>query len=253
MCANPYQTPEDMHVLRETHKYIFFGPSKKDLKNTYFQAVYLFEKKLRIQAGQRVVLTHNSKEEYGVALVGQAQNRQVWVWLVSFQTEDVVKRLIVQVSAITGQQTPEEQEICRNSLSRYQRKSSSYAAYAAVTSSPSSTSENSSPNRTPLSTRRLRSQALKTDRELRPKRKPKFNRRSADDSENSEDDDFYYSSSPSFSNSATNSPIISARELHEAADKKDHRLEHGELFMTLLECVVMTLAKEYPQSDEMND
>lgn len=71
ICHNPYQTTEDMHVLRETHKYIFFGPSRKDLKNTYFQAVYLFEKKLRIQAGQKVILTHNSKEEYGVALVGK--------------------------------------------------------------------------------------------------------------------------------------------------------------------------------------
>jgi len=253
ICANPYQTTEDMHVLRETHKYIFFGPSKKDLKNTYFEAVYLFEKKLRIQAGQKVVLAHNSKEEYGVALVGQAQNRQVWVWLVSFQTEDVVKRLIVQVSAITGYQTSEESEICRNALSRYQRKSSSYAAYTAAISSPS-TSENSSPNRTPLSTRRLRSHGLKTDRELRPKRKPRFSRKS-DDSENSEEDDYYYSSE-SYPNSASNSPLISSRKSHDSDGsdrKKDHRMEHGELFMTLLECVVMTLAKEYPQTDDMND
>ena len=105
--------PEDLHVLRETHKYIFFGPMRKDLKNTYFGAVHLFEKKLRIQAGQKVVLAHGSKEVYGVALVGQAQNRQVWVWLVSFQTEDVVKRLIVQVQDIVGTQSPDERDVCR--------------------------------------------------------------------------------------------------------------------------------------------
>jgi hypothetical protein len=69
MCSHVAK-PEDLHVLRETHKYIFFGPMRKDLKNTYFGAVYLFEKKLRFQAGQKVVLAHNSKDIYGVALVG---------------------------------------------------------------------------------------------------------------------------------------------------------------------------------------
>jgi hypothetical protein len=62
---------QEMFVLRETHKYIFFGPSRKDVKNTYFEAVYLYEKKLKIQAGQKVLLVNHGKEPYGVALVGK--------------------------------------------------------------------------------------------------------------------------------------------------------------------------------------
>jgi hypothetical protein len=98
--------------------------------------------------------------------LGQAQNRQVWVWLVSFETEDVVKRLIVQVQDIVGWQTPKEREVCRNALARYQRRSRSYEA--AMRASQSDTS----PVPSPISTRRVtRTTTVKSDEEdPKPKR-----------------------------------------------------------------------------------
>jgi len=231
---------QDMFVLRETHKYIFFGPSRKDVKNTYFEAVYLFEKKLRIQAGQKVVLSHG-KEVYGVALVGQAQNRQVWVWLVSFQTEDVMKRLIVQVSDIVGVQSPEEKEMCQNALARYQRKSSSYRSYA---QQQNQNQDSSGESEGRLASRRLRSQNDNSPT-ARPKRaKRPYNRRFDDDFEMDEEEEMdepveYEDISGSDEEEITGSPAKKT--------KTAERIAHGELFATLLECVVLTLQTEYPQ------
>jgi len=237
---------QEMFVLRETHKYIFFGPSRKDVKNTYFEAVYLFEKKLRIQAGQKVILSH-SKETYGVALVGQAQNRQVWVWLVSFQNEDVVKRLIVQVNEIVGTQTPEEQEICRNALARYQRKSHSYRAMLAA---QEASLQSSSDSNSPLNSRRsLRSHIRPSffdDVEPKAKRfKRPYGRRYYDSDDEVEDafdeDDQMEEDEDVYSNRRISSPSGKSQLSRQ-------NLEAGDLFLTLLECVVMTLQTEYPQS-----
>jgi len=242
--------PEDLHVLRETHKYIFFGPMRKDLKNTYFGAVYLFEKKLRFQAGQKVVLAHNSKDVYGVALVGQAQNRQVWVWLVSFETEDVVKRLIVQVQDIVGWQTPKEREVCRSALARYQRRSRSYEAAMRASQS------DSSPVPSPISTRRVTRGTIKSDEEdPKPKR---VKRRIAivDEFSESEEEEDAFDESETDSDSSGGSPSRRRRlpPAHKKRNTMDHksilRRQTGDLFMTLLECVVMTLATEYPDQNE---
>jgi len=242
--------PEDLHVLRETHKYIFFGPMRKDLKNTYFGAVYLFEKKLRFQAGQKVVLAHNSKDVYGVALVGQAQNRQVWVWLVSFETEDVVKRLIVQVQDIVGWQTPKEREVCRSALARYQRRSRSYEASMRASQS------DSSPVPSPISTRRVTRNTIKSDEEHDPKPK-RVKRRIAivDEFSESEEEEDEFDESESESDSEGGSSPQRRRlpPAHKKRNTMDHksilRRQTGDLFMTLLECVVMTLATEYPDQN----
>jgi len=239
---------QDMFVLRETHKYIFFGPSRKDVKNTYFEAVYLFEKKLRIQAGQKVVLSHG-KEVYGVALVGQAQNRQVWVWLVSFQTEDVMKRLIVQVSDIVGVQSPEEREMCQNALARYQRKSSSYRTFAAQqTQNPDSSGDGeSSEGRVALTTRRLRShEGSPTARPKRAKRP--YNRRFDDDFEMEEEEEMEENVEYEDDSDRSDEEEITASPRKKTKTIGDQRLpQHGELFTTLLECVVLALQTEYPQ------
>jgi len=260
---------QEMFVLRETHKYIFFGPSRKDVKNTYFEAVYLYEKKLKIQAGQKVLLVNHGKEPYGVALVGQAQNRQVWVWLVSFQTEDVVKRLIVTVADIVGTQSPEEEEMCKQALSRYQRKSSSYRAMLAAQqqqdqgSSGNSAEEENLAKNSPSAARRLRSH----DKEPRPKRmKRPYNRnRLFDDEEEEEEDAFDQGETDSeeeetrvrYSKSrySSSSPQPPTKRLAVASPQQlnTHRIQHGELFMTLLECVVMTLHSEYPEKLILNE
>jgi len=241
-----------MFVMRETHKYIFYGPSRKDIKNTYFEAVYLFEKKLRIQAGQKVILGHN-KEVYGVALVGQAQNRQVWVWLVSFQTEDVVKRLIVQVADIVGSQTTEEQDICRNALARYQRKSANYRNMLGTNDPVSpplqgSGTDSDQPG-TPIkgspATRRLRSQH-KGDgsSDERPKRaKRTYNRYKVYEDEEEEEDAF---DELELDDDEEEESFKRRSSPKKQLNVKRQRIECGELFMTLLECVVMTLEKEYP-------
>jgi len=256
---------QEMFVLRETHKYIFFGPSKKDIKNTYFEAVYLYEKKLKIQAGQKVLLVNHGKEPYGVALVGQAQNRQVWVWLVSFQTEEVVKRLIVTVADIVGTQSPEEEEMCKQSLSRYQRKSSSYRAMLQAQqqdqiSSGNSAEEENAKN-SPSAARRLRSHDKGTP-EPRPKRmKRPYNRnRMYDDEDEDEEEDAFDQGETdseeeetrvrySKSRYSSSSPQPPTKRLAVASPQQlnTHRIQHGELFMTLLECVVMTLHSEYPE------
>lgn len=270
--------PEDLHVLRETHKYIFFGPMRKDLKNTYFGGVYLFEKKLRIHAGQKVILSH-SKEVYGVALVGQAQNRQVWVWLVSFQTEDVVKRLIVQVSDIVGTQNAEETQICRSALARYQRRSHSYAASLATVTAETAASSSDSSMNSPLSVRRLtrsHSRTYSDSEEPRPKRPrrrtPKdeyaeddfveeeeededsFDEKLDEDEEEEEIYTFPTLRRNAFLGSPMSSPCASPQRSppkYLMKDKKElmacQRQQCGELFMTLLECVAVTLASEYPQ------
>jgi len=235
--------PEDLHALRETHKYIFFGPMRKDLKNTYFGAVYLFEKKLRFQAGQKVVLG-NSKDVYGVALVGQAQNRQVWVWLVSFETEDVVKRLIVQVQDIVGWQTPQEREVCRNALARYQRRSRSYGA----------SQSDSSPVSSPLSTRRVTRTPIRSDDEERDPKPKRVKRRITivDEFSESEEDEDSFEETESESDREELSPRRHSVPIHKKQrNLMDHksilRKQTGDRFMTLLECVVMTLAVEYPE------
>jgi len=243
---------QDMFVMRETHKYIFYGPSRKDVKNTYFEAVYLFEKKLRIQAGQKVVLGHN-KEVYGVALVGQAQNRQVWVWLVSFQTEDVVKRLIVQVADIVGSQSSEEQDICRNALARYQRKSANYRnmlgnndPICSPLNGSSTDSEPGTPIKGSPATRRLRSQVKpEGSSDERPKRaKRSYNRYKIYDDEEEEEDAFDEIDLDDDEEEENNYKRRSSPK--KQLNIKRQRIECGELFMTLLECVVMTLEKEYP-------
>jgi len=236
---------QEMFAMRETHKYIFFGPARKDVKNTYFEAVYLFEKKLRIQAGQKVVLAH-SKETYGVALVGQAQNRQVWVWLVSFQTEDVMKRLIVQVADIIGVQSNEEQEMCRNALTRYQRKSASYRALVSqgqenADSSPTSGGE-SPENQGPIRIRRLRMRSEETS-PSRPKRAKKAYNRHRDYEEEYEEEDESFE----FADTESEEEAVEYAKPNPKS-VTTQRMEHGELFMTLLECVVMTLQNEYPQA-----
>jgi len=248
-------SPDDLHVLRETHKYIFYGPMLKDLKNTYFGAVYLFEKKLRIQAGQKVTLAHGSKETYGVALVGQAQNRQVWVWLVSFQTEDVVKRLIVQVHEIVGQQTPHERELCRNALARYQRRSRSYAAYVQHQAqlSADSQSDHSPSSPSParnMPTRQTRSQNRSDEEDPKPRRQSK--RKTAPIEE--EDSDFDSEESKELSETSSEEelprrrspPVTSKRPKWDRS--MQIRKQTGALFLSLLEIVVTTLANEYPQA-----
>jgi hypothetical protein len=243
--------PEDLHVLRETHKYIFFGPMHKDLKNTYFGAVYLYEKKLRFQAGQKVVLAHNSKDVYGIALVGQAQNRQVWVWLVSLETEEMVKRLIVQVQDIVGWQTPKEREICKNSLARYQRRSRSYDS--SVRASQSDSSPIPAKILTPRRQTRGGQNEIKSDEDSRPKR---AKRRIEIDEYSESEDSFAETDSESDSESSPErrergSPIIKRQRKNQPSfDRKSQlRKQTGDLFMTLLECVVMTLAKEYPNKN----
>jgi hypothetical protein len=115
---------QEIHVMRETHNYLFFGPVRKDEKNTaYFSALYLFKKKMHLQPGQKVTL-YDHDGEFGLALVGQAQNRQVWVWLLSFETNEIVKKSISLVHSVTGVQSPEELQVCKESLARYEKRSS---------------------------------------------------------------------------------------------------------------------------------
>jgi len=115
---------QEIYVIRETHNYLFFGPVRKDEKNTaFFAALYLFKKKMHLQPGQKVSL-YDHEGEFGVALVGQAQNRQVWVWLLSFDTNEIVKKSISLVHAVTGVQSPEELQICKDALMRYEKRSS---------------------------------------------------------------------------------------------------------------------------------
>jgi hypothetical protein len=240
--------PEDLYVMRETHKYIFYGPMRKDLKNTFFGAVYLFEKKLRIQAGQKVILEHNPREQYGVALVGQAQNRQVWVWLVSFQTEDIVKRLIVQVKSIVGMQSAEEKQICKSALSRYQRRSRSYDpnmnVSVSTTSTPSGSSNDETPQKAPLSARRLRSQIkpIEEKRTKRIRRERSPIKATGSDHSSEEEEDAYDLTGES------SEDTVESEEENPQGQLLKFKREQGDLFMTLLECVVMTLATEYPQA-----
>jgi len=127
---------QEIYVIRETHNYLFFGPVRKDEKNTaFFAALYLFKKKMHLQPGQKVSL-YDHEGEFGVALVGQAQNRQVWVWLLSFDTNEIVKKSISLVHSVTGVQSPEELQICKDALMRYEKRSSRKRMERSLNSQP---------------------------------------------------------------------------------------------------------------------